>query len=377
VTHADVPSAGIACPACGASAPAEARFCPSCGGRLLGGTDERRVVTVLFADIVGSTRLVEVLDPEAARGLLRETFRLLAAEIRRYGGTLEKYVGDAVLAVFGYPSGHDDDADRAVRAALAIRELAHHAATAVGDVSLRLSIGLDTGEVAAGSFAGDLQVTGEAVHTAARIQQAAEPEQILISTRTMRAARDVLDVGPPCRIVARGKSRPVEVVEVRGLTPAEPARTDLLGREQDLPRLVGALDHAAHHSQLVLLVGEAGVGKTTLARAAAAELGGRVRVLWGRCLPDWHSLPFWPVREVLAAARDDPATAVALLERALTGLEATDYRLERLHTLVALVPALRLAGRAEDATAAATKAGEEASALGAGSLLTKLEGMAG
>jgi hypothetical protein len=114
-------SGAVACPACAAAAPPEARFCPACGGRLRGGGEERRVVTVLFADLVGSTTLVESLDPEAARGLLDESFRRLAAEVRHCGGTLEKYIGDAILAVFGFPVAHGDDAARAVRSALAMR----------------------------------------------------------------------------------------------------------------------------------------------------------------------------------------------------------------------------------------------------------------
>ena len=294
--------AGATCPACGVETPAAARFCPACGQKLLGGVEERRVVTVLFADLVDSTRLVESLDPEAARDLLNETFRRLAAEVRRFGGTLEKYIGDAIFAVFGFPTGHDDDAARALRAALAMRDIVKTAETALGDLPLHLRIGLDTGEVAAGPWSGDLRVTGPAVHTAARIQQTAEPDRIFASARTLRAARDTADAGPPALLELRGQRQPVEVVEVLGLSPAEPATDPMVGRETDLPRLVGALDHAAHHNRLVLLVGDAGVGKSTLARAATAEIGDRVHVLWGRCLPDWQSLPFWPVREVLAAA---------------------------------------------------------------------------
>ena len=273
-------SAGTTCPACGVETPAEARFCPACGQRLLGGVEERRVVTVLFADVVDSTRLVTALDPEAARDLLTETFRRLAAEVRRFGGTLEKYIGDAIFAVFGFPTGHDDDAARGVRAALAMRDIVKTAETALGDLPLHLRIGLDTGEVAAGAWSGDLRVTGSAVHTAARIQQAAEPDQILLSARTLRAARDTAEVGQPSLLEVRGQRQPVEVVEVLGLSPAEPATEPMVGREADLPRLVGALDHAAHHNRLVLLVGDAGVGKSTLARAATAEIGDRVHVLW-------------------------------------------------------------------------------------------------
>ena len=299
------------CPACGAGAPAGARFCPSCGGYLQVGEEQRRLVTVLFADLVDSTGLVETQDPEAVRGLLNEMFRRLAAEVRRFGGTLEKYIGDAILAVFGYPTGHDDDAARAVRAALAMRDIVKTAESAIGDVPLRLRIGLDTGEVSAGAWADDLQVAGPAVHTAARIQQAAEPDQILASARTLRAARDMVEVGPPSLLHARGQRQPVEVVEVLGLFRAELGTEPLIGREHDLPRLVEALDRAAHYNRLVLLVGEAGVGKSTLVRAATAEIGDRVHVLWGRCLPDWQSLPFWPVREVLAAAVGMAATEPA------------------------------------------------------------------
>jgi class 3 adenylate cyclase/ATP/maltotriose-dependent transcriptional regulator MalT len=311
VTPHGAASAGATCPACGVETPAAARFCPACGQKLLGGVEERRIVTVLFADLVDSTRLVEALDPEAARDLLNETFRRLAAEVRRFGGTLEKYIGDAIFAVFGFPTGHDDDAARGVRAALAMRDIVKSAETALGNLPLHLRIGLDTGEVAAGPWSGDLRVTGPAVHTAARIQQAAEPDQILLSARTVRAARDTAEVGRAELLELRGQRRPVEVAEVLGLSPAEPATDPMVGRETDLPRLVGALDHAAHHNRLVLLVGDAGVGKSTLARAATAEIGDRVHVLWGRCLPDWQSLPFWPVREVLAAAAGMAATEPA------------------------------------------------------------------
>jgi class 3 adenylate cyclase/tetratricopeptide (TPR) repeat protein len=308
VTSQEATSAGATCPSCGAGAPAEARFCPACGQRLFGAADERRIVTVLFADLVDSTSLVESLDPEAARDLLSETFRQLAAEVRRFGGTLEKYIGDAIFAVFGFPTGHDDDAVRAVRAALAMRDIVKTAETALGDIPLHLRIGLDTGEVAAGPWSGDLRVTGPAVHTAARIQQAAEPDQILLSTRTLRTALEIVQVGEVREIRSRGQGQPVEVAEVLGMSITEPVADPLVDREADLPRLVGALDHAAHHNRLVLLVGDTGVGKSALARAAAAEIGDRVRVLWGRCLPEWQSLPFWPVREVLAAAAGVAAT---------------------------------------------------------------------
>jgi class 3 adenylate cyclase/ATP/maltotriose-dependent transcriptional regulator MalT len=358
VTPLGAASAGTTCPACGVGTPAEARFCPACGERLVGGVDERRVLTALFADLVDSTSLVEALDPEAARDLLSETFRRLAAEVRRFGGTLEKYIGDAVFAVFGYPTGHDDDAARAVRAALAMRDIVKTAETALGDLPLHLRIGLDTGEVAAGAGAGDLRVTGPPVHTAARIQQAAEPDQILASARTLRAARGIVEVGDPEPLAVRGQRQPVEVLAVLGLSRAEPATDPMVGRDADLPRLIGALDHAAHHNRLVLLVGEAGVGKTTLARAVTAEIGDRVHVLWGRCLPDWQSLPFWPVREVLAAAAGMAATEPAReLAASIGELVARTWPDPR--TAPATAEALcRLAGLDPDEPGQAAQAGQ-------------------
>lgn len=304
--------AGSVCPACGDALPAGARFCPSCGARTSAGGRERRLVTVLFADLVDSTRLVESLDPEDARARLDELFGSLAGEVRRLGGTLEKYVGDAILAVFGFPTMHGDDAARAVRAALAMREAARSLGAEPTDFPPQLRIGLDTGEVVASNLGGDLRLAGESVHTAARIQQAAEPDQILASTRTLRLVGDLVETGTPRSLLARGKHKPIEVVEIRGFTPRPPsAGVVMVDREHDLPRIVRALERAAEERRLVMLIGEAGVGKSTLARAATERLGSSVRVLWGRCLPEWHSLPLWPVREVLAAA-----TGVAITEPA-------------------------------------------------------------
>jgi class 3 adenylate cyclase/tetratricopeptide (TPR) repeat protein len=310
--HLERASTGPACPACGAGLPAGARFCPSCGARIVTGAPERRVVTVLFADLVDSTRLVVALDPEDARGRLDELFRRLAVEVRRRGGTVEKYIGDAILAVFGFPTTHGDDAARAVQAALAMREAARSLGAELTDFPPQLRIGLDTGEVVAGVSAGDLRLSGEAVHTAARIQQAAEPDQVLASVRTLRAVGESADAGPPRQILPRGTQRPVEVVEVHGFAPAPPrVGAMMVDRERDLPSLVRALQRATEENRLVLLVGEAGIGKSTLARAATEQLGPEVRVLWGRCLPEWHSLPLWPVREVLAAAAGVAVTEAA------------------------------------------------------------------
>jgi class 3 adenylate cyclase len=302
-------SVGAGCPFCGAAAAGGARFCSTCGGRLSGAGVERRVVTMLFADLVGSTRLVEALDPEAARRLLDDVFGRVAAEVHRRGGTLEKYIGDAIFAVFGFPRAHGDDAARAVQTALALRAAIGTATSAIGDVQVRLRIGLHTGEVVVVTPAGDLRLTGDAVHTAARIQQCAEPGEILVSTRTLRASREPVATGPARQLAIRGRQQAVEVAEVLGPGLAEPLPARLYDRKDDLFALVDALVSAEEHGGFTLLVGEAGVGKSTLARAAAAELADQVRVLWGRCLPDWQCLPLWPLHEVLAAAAGVRATA--------------------------------------------------------------------
>lgn len=308
MTHQQRAPAGQACPSCTAEVPAEAGFCPACGARLSSGGEERRVVTVLFADLVDSTGLVESLDPEASRGLLDGLFRRLAAEVHNCGGTLEKYIGDAIVAVFGFPTTRDDDAARAVRAALAMRDAARALAAETTAFRPSLRIGLDTGEVVVRAWVSDLRVAGEVVFTAARIQQAAEPDQVLISTGTLRSVREIVHAGPPRRIVVRGRRHPVEAVEVTALERAlEPAGTVLVDRERELPLLVRTLEEAIQQRRLVLLVGEAGVGKTTLARTATGLFDG-IRVLWGRCLPQWQRLPLWPLREVLAAAAGVPVT---------------------------------------------------------------------
>jgi class 3 adenylate cyclase/tetratricopeptide (TPR) repeat protein len=335
------------------------------------GGEERRVVTVLFADLVNSTRLVESLDPEAARGLLDDLFQRLAAEVHHCGGTLEKYVGDAILAVFGFPSAHGDDAARAVRAALAMRDVARALAAEAADFQPCLRIGLDTGEVVVRVWASDLRVAGDAVFTAARIQQAAEPDQILISARTLRAVREPVHTGQPHQIVARGKLHPVEVVEVLGLEQTlEPAGTVLVDREQDLPRLVRALEEAMRQRRLVLLVGEAGIGKTTLARAATGLFDG-ARVLWGRCLPEWQSLPLWPVREVLAAAAGVPATETAAVLAGAIGRLVAEAWPEPETAVAAAAAVCRLIGLDPD------ERGGQPSRIGARELAATLAGVLG
>src|SRR5437667_7100813 len=214
------------CPACGFEQPAGATFCSNCGialrddarraGEASDDRQGRRVVTVLFADLAGSTALGERLDPEDVRELQGELFELINAEVERFGGTTEKFAGDAVLAVFGIPQAHEDDPERAVRTALAVRESfisftdrvqGRHGA----DVGLR--IGVNTGEVVAGREAaarGELMVSGDAVNVAARLQQHAAIGQVLVGRRTYMGTERCIAYEQVPAIEAKGKAAPVE-----------------------------------------------------------------------------------------------------------------------------------------------------------------------
>ncbi len=297
----------VACPACGAEQPATAAFCSSCGTALrdaptappvvAADRQERRIVTVLFADLAGSTALAEQLDPEDLRALQGELFALVNGEVERHGGVTEKFVGDAILAVFGIPQAHDDDPERAVRTALAVhagfqafagRVRERHGA----DVGLR--IGVNTGDVVAGREAaarGDLIVSGDAVNVAARLQQHAEPGTVLVGARTQFATSRSIEYVRAPDVDAKGKAEPVPAwvavavneeprVRVAGLS------APLIGRDVELD-LLGAVARRVERDrvpQLVTVFGHAGVGKSRLLRELVEHLP-HTLVFRGRCLP--------------------------------------------------------------------------------------------
>ena len=238
-------------------------------------SEERRLVTVLFVDLVGFTTRAEQTDPEEVREVQRSYFSAVAAEVERYGGTVEKYIGDAVMAIYGAPKAHDDDAARALHAALAIR-----AAVAETGHDLEIRIGVNTGEVVGGAGSGpqehEYTVTGDAVNVAARLQQAAEPGEIYVGSSTRRLAAEAFEFATLPLMELKGKAEPFEVWRLVG-EAAEPTlarggEAPLVGRTRELRLLLGALEEAAEgHGLLVGLSGEAGIGKSRLALEVRAR----------------------------------------------------------------------------------------------------------
>jgi class 3 adenylate cyclase/pSer/pThr/pTyr-binding forkhead associated (FHA) protein len=306
-----------ACAACGQRAPDEAAFCPACGARLAGAAasrdEERKVVTVLFCDLAGSTSIGEGLDAESVRGVLSRYFSAMEAVLRRHGGTVEKFIGDAIMAVFGIPVVHEDDALRAVRAAVEMRaELVALNAELDARWGVRLAVrtGINTGEVVAGSsVAGHAFVTGDEVNVAARLEQAAPPGEIYIDADTHRLVRDAVDAKPVAPLSVKGKSQPIPaftLIDVRPDAPGVARRLNspLVGREAELALLREAFDDVrrGRHSALASIVGPAGAGKSRLLAEFAGGIVPETRVLTGRCLSYGEGITFWPVAEVVRTA---------------------------------------------------------------------------
>jgi class 3 adenylate cyclase/tetratricopeptide (TPR) repeat protein len=273
----------------------------------------RKVVTILFSDLAGSTVLGEGLDPESFRRLLARYFQEMQAVVQRHEGTTEKFIGDALMAVFGVPRLHEDDALRAVRAAVEMRQalgrLNEEFERAWG-LRVLARVGINTGEVVAGDPAGGGSfVAGDAVNLAARLEQAAEPGQILIADSTYRLVREAVTAEPLAPLAVKGKTEPVSAWRLLEVTPGVPGwgrRLDspLVGRDQELQALQEAVRRtsASRSCELVTVLGAAGVGKSRLVNELLATLGSRPRVVWGRCLPYGEGITFWPIVEVLRDA---------------------------------------------------------------------------
>ena len=301
------------CPSCGRDNPPDARFCSACGAALTEPQPERRerkVVTVLFADLVDSTARAEQLDPEDVDARLRTYHSRVRAELERFGGTVEKFIGDAVAALFGAPVAHEDDPERAVRAALAIRDWARD------EEELQVRLAVNTGEALvrldAQPGGGEGMAAGDVLNTASRLQSAAPVNGVLVGEQTYRATERVVEYRKHEPVDAKGKAEPVPVWEALaarsrlGVDVSQESRAPLVGRERERELLVGTLRRvsAEREPQLVTLVGVPGIGKSRL----VYELLGIVEadedlVYWrqGRCPPYGDGVAFWAFGEMVKA----------------------------------------------------------------------------
>src|SRR6185437_15647772 len=240
------------CPSCGHENPADAKFCSECGASLAASahaTEQRKVVTVVFSDVTGSTALGERLDPESLRRVLARYFELASQVVERHGGVVEKFIGDAVMAVFGVPQVHEDDALRAVRAAaelrLAVAELNEELERDFG-TRLALRIGVNTGEVVTGTE--ERLATGDAVNVAARLEQAAQPDEILIGPETLLLLGDSVSVDSLAPLELKGKSEPLPAYRLLSVRAGPDgavrrARSPMVGRVRQLKLLNDAFDN--------------------------------------------------------------------------------------------------------------------------------------
>ncbi len=294
------------CAQCGRESPEDASFCAGCGAPLghdRSGHEERRIVTVLFADLVGFTSRAETLDPEDVRAVLDRYHERVRIEIERFGGLVEKFIGDAIMAIFGAPLAYGDDAERAVRAALAIREALAELNATDPELDLRARIAVNTGEAVVALDArpgrGEAMVAGDVVNTAARLQASAPVNGIVVGEETYRSTRSAIEYGPAKPVVAKGKSSPIPVWHAVGASVPVGERTlsavPMLGRERELEVLRRTWERVVEErrSHLITILGPPGIGKSRLAYEfgdLVTELGGRT--LRGRSTPYGASSPY-------------------------------------------------------------------------------------
>ncbi|MBA3244983.1 MAG: AAA family ATPase, partial [Actinobacteria bacterium] len=301
----------LVCASCGHESGAGARYCEECGSSFAAvpsraqeqEQEQRKTVTVLFCDLAGSTALGETLDPERLRALLARYFARMKAIVERHGGSVEKFIGDAVMAVFGVPVVHEDDALRAVRAALEMRD-------ALPGLGLEGRIGVMTGEVVTGTE--ERLATGDAVNVAARLEQTALPGEVLLGQPTLVLVRAAVEVEPVEPLVLKGKAEPVPAYRLLGVRDVERRHRMLfVGRERELALIREAWERvqAERRCELVTVVGDAGVGKSRLAAEVLSSV--EARVVHGRCLPYGEGITYWPVVEVLKQLELLPADEAA------------------------------------------------------------------
>ncbi len=319
---------GRSCPTCGDSNPDGFTYCGTCGSSLAvvpRASDTRRTVTLVFADPRPAAVDGRPPSGEALREVMPRYFEVMRTALERHGGTVEKFIGDAVMAVFGLPVRHEDDAVRAIRAAAEMQaalpalneELRDH-----WGVELANHIGINTGTVIAGDASlGQRLVTGDAVNTAARLEQAAEPGEVILGELTRRLAGDQVQVEPISPLSVKGKAEPVPAFRLLKVAPRpiEPTGLDtpFVGRQAELELLAATLAEAreAGACRLVTIIGDAGVGKTRLLREFSRAGEGTSQVVRGRCLAYGDGVTYWPILEIVRAAAgiaEDDAADVAM-----------------------------------------------------------------
>jgi len=307
----------VACPSCGVENRDEARFCDACGAALVAEPtrESRKTVTVLFCDVTGSTALGERIDPESLRRVMARYFEVAKDVVERHGGTVEKFIGDAVMAVFGVPAVHEDDALRAVRAAAELRDALGNLNAELAEsygTRLELRTGVNTGEVVTGTE--ERLATGDAVNVAARLEQAAQPGEVLLGDETLRLVNDAVEVEPVAALELKGKAAPVPAFRLLGVTAAEPGArrqtVPMVGRERQRQLLDDAFAHVVGEGacHLFTILGTAGVGKSRLVAEFLESLDGAT-VIGGRCLSYGDGISYWPVtaavKELLGATPEE------------------------------------------------------------------------
>ncbi|HVQ01923.1 MAG TPA: adenylate/guanylate cyclase domain-containing protein, partial [Burkholderiaceae bacterium] len=354
----------IHCPGCGEENPPKFKLCGYCGTPLVAAPpalpvrELRKTVTIVFSDLKGSTAIGERLDAEALHEVKERYFKAMAAEIARHGGKVEKYIGDAIMAVFGLPRAHEDDALRAVRAALGMQQtLARVNADlqARYGVSLANRTGINTGEVVANDDpnADQKLATGDAVNVAARLEQAAPENQIYLGDVTYRLVRDAVEVEAVEPLELKGKAQRVSAFRLVGAPGLDGnvrrVDTPIVGRDAELAEVTRVYREVCDGPavRMVTVIGDAGVGKSRLVHEVVSRIAAGATVLRGRCLPYGDGITFWPLRVMLGAAdiRDDdkPEEAQAKLMAflgdrdvvdrvaAATGLSAGNYPLHEIY----------------------------------------------
>ena len=336
-----------ACPSCGAENPPAAKFCIECGGALSGAPaarpaaaeqppKERRKATVLFADLSGYTAVSERLDPELMKSLVDRSLRRLGDEIERFGGTIDKYIGDNVMGVFGAPIAHEDDPERAVRAGLAMQaamaEINERIAADVG-ADFKLRVGINSGEVLAGRVGDGYTVIGDPVNVAARLQAAADPGTVIVGAITHRLTKAAVEYVELEPLELKGKAEPVPAWEavravVRGRAARSTVTTPLIGRADETQLLLSLFDRVISEARphLVTVIGPAGVGKSRLLSELTLSIGDRPSppaVRLGSCPAYGAGLAYWALGEIVRGTFDivDTDTAGAAWTKLRRGVE--------------------------------------------------------